>query len=162
MPGPYTRATSETCSLQHEQRHHRRRQISLKPLTRGLPDAKAAAPARSIKITLRINNLVLYLGLRGRRGMVNVPASPINMIKSRDYLLSLSGGVLFHLANALGLSEIVLGDGNWRRLRHLFARLHAVAQERDEYVDRAAALAARLLLYGRGEVAGLYLLDRLR
>jgi hypothetical protein len=47
-------------------------------------------------------------------------------------------------------------------LRHLFARLHAVAHERDEYVDRAAALAARLLLYGRGEVAGLYLLDRLR
>ena len=69
---------------------------------------------------------------------------------------------LFHFANALGLPDIVPGDSDWRQLRNLFRWLLAVAEERDKYVDRAAALAARYLLNGSGEVAGLYFLERLR
>ena len=69
---------------------------------------------------------------------------------------------LSHFPNALGLVDIVPGDGDWCELRNLFRWLLAVAEEGDKYVDRAAALAARLLLDGSGQVAGLYLLERLR
>jgi hypothetical protein len=69
---------------------------------------------------------------------------------------------LFHFANALGLPDIVPGDSDGRQLRNLFRRLLAVAEECDEYVDRAAALAARFLLNGCGEIADLYLSERLR
>jgi hypothetical protein len=60
---------------------------------------------------------------------------------------------LFHFANALGLPDIVPGDGDWRQLGHVFRWFLAVAQERDKYVDSAAALPARLLLNGSGQVA---------
>jgi hypothetical protein len=36
------------------------------------------------------------------------------MIKSTNHMLSHSRCVLFHFANALGLLDIVLGDGDWR------------------------------------------------
>ena len=47
------------------------------------------------------------------------------------------------------------------QLRNLFRWLLAIAEERDKYVDRTAALAAGLLLNGCGQVAGLYLSERL-
>jgi hypothetical protein len=69
---------------------------------------------------------------------------------------------LFHFVNALRLPDVVPGDSHGRQLYNLFHRLLAVAEERDKYVHRAAALAARFLLNGRGEIADLYLSERLR
>ena len=57
---------------------------------------------------------------------------------------------LFHFANALGRPNIVPGDSDWRQLGHGFRWLLALAQERDKYVDSAAALPARHLLNGSG------------
>src|ERR1700691_1301025 len=72
-----------------------------------------------------------------------------------------SNVALFQFPNALGLPDIVLGDGDWRQLYHLFRWFLAVAQERNKYVKRAAGLATRLLLYCSGHAAALYLFERL-
>src|SRR5271154_2916870 len=87
--------------------------------------------------------------------------------RARPFLASpvAQGGpstALFHFANALGRPNIVPGDGDWRQLGHGFRWLLTVAQERDKYVDGATALPARLLFNGSGQVAALYLRERLR
>src|ERR1700691_359504 len=83
------------------------------------------------------------------------------MARVRPFERGSNVDALFHFPNALGLPDIVLGDGDWCQLYHLFRRFLAVAQERNKYVNRAAALATRLLLNRSGQVAGLYLSERL-
>ena len=77
------------------------------------------------------------------------------MARVRPFERGSNVAALFHCPNALGLPDIVLGDGDWRQLYHLFRRFLAVAQERNKYVNRAAGLATRLLLDRSGQVAGL-------
>ena len=67
----------------------------------------------------------------------------------------LNVAALFHFPNALGLLDIVSGDGDWSQLRDLLRWFLAVAQECNKYINRATALAAWLLLDGSGQVASL-------
>src|SRR5271167_1584576 len=84
------------------------------------------------------------------------------MARVRTFVWCSNIAALFHFPNALGLLDIAPGDGDRRQLYHRFRWFLAVAQERNKYFNRAAGLAARLLLDGSGQVAGLYLLERLR
>ena len=122
------------------------------------------APSKNV---LRINLLKSYLGLRDRtlqsvHANVSSHSDPIGpWLAARPFVRYSNVAALFHFPNALGLLDIVSGDGDWSQLRDLFRWFLAVAQECNKYINRAAGLAARLLLNGSGQVAGLYLSERL-
>jgi hypothetical protein len=80
---------------------------------------------------LRINILKSYLGLRERASHDDYASVWETMIKSTNHFLPLLRG-LFHFADALGLLNIALGDGDWSQLFDLFPWLLAVLQELDE------------------------------
>ena len=110
------------------------------------------APSKNV---LRINLLKSYLGLRDRashdvHASVSQPSDPIDRWLVCPFERGSNVAALFHFPNALGLLDIFPGNSDRRQLYHLFRWFLAVAEERDKYVNRAAGLAARLLLNGSG------------
>jgi len=111
------------------------------------------APSKNV---LRINLLKSYLGLRDRtlqsvHASVSSHSDPIGpWLATRPFMRCSNVAALFHFPNPLGLLDIVPGDSDRLQLYHLLAWFFAVAEERDKYVNRAAGLAARLLLNGSG------------